>query len=111
MSRTKQVFAGLGIFVGMLVLTFVLGLYGLGWKKFFKPKHENVERQVFEQTQSYVHGKIQELAKYRLEYYKLEDIKDKEAMRQVIIDRFAEFDKSKIRSSELQNFLTQMRGY
>jgi len=106
----ENILKAVGIFVGVLILFFVIGLYGLGWMKFFEPKKENIRREIFEQTQSYVHGKIQDLAKYQDEYNKA-DVDDKEAIRQLIILRFAEFDETQIRPVGLKNFLTNMRGY
>lgn len=99
------------VFVGILAIIFVIGLFELGWMKFFNPKYENVKREVFENTQSYTHGKIQDLAKYHYEYQNTKSPEDREALRQVIINRFAEFDESKIKSQELASFLRKMRGY
>jgi len=99
------------VIVGLLLLVFLIGLYELGWMKFFEPKKENIRREIFEETQSYVHGKIQDLAKYYEEYNKTDSQKDKESIRQLIIMRFAEFDETKIKSVKLRNFLTNMRGY
>ena len=95
----------------VLLIPFLIGLYSLGMFKFFAPKMENVRRNVFEQTQSYTHGKIQDLAKYYDEYNKTDVLGEKEAVRQLIILRFAEFDETKIRPQKLRNFLTNMRGY
>ena len=106
----KEILKWFGIGIGILALFFVFGLYGLGWQKFFLPKQENIRRQIFEQTQSYVHGKIQDLAKYKDEYDNA-DIDSKETIRQTIILRFAEFDETKIKSASLRNFLIQTRGY
>jgi hypothetical protein len=94
----------------VLTVVFVLGLFGLGYYKFFAPKKENIRREVFEETQSYVHGKIQDLAKYREEYYRSTD-DGKEALKATIIMRFAEFDETQIRSPELRQFLKETRGY
>jgi hypothetical protein len=111
MERFKIVALSVLGLVGALVFVFLMGLYGLGWQKFFLPKQENIRREVFEQTQSYTHGKIQDLAKYYEEYNKAENPNDREAIRSLIIMRFAEFDRSKIRSGELRRFLTNTRGY
>jgi len=100
-----------GIIVGGLIVIFLIGLSELGWMKFFEPKKENIRREIFEETQSYVHGKIQDLAKHYDEYNKADSQGDKEAIKQLIIMRFAEFDETKIRSVKLRNFLTNMRGY
>lgn len=111
MSWTKGILLGIGsVFVGCL-LVFTLGLAGLEWQKFFLPKQENIKRQVFEETQSYTHGKIQDLAKYYEEYNKAESVDDKEAISSLVRWRFAEFDESKIRSQELSLFLKNSRGY
>lgn len=110
MSNIKMVGIGIGSIVGILIISFIFGLYGLGWMKFFGPKKENIRREIFEQTQSYVHGKIQDLAKYQDEYNSA-DINGKEAVRQLIIVRFAEFDETKIKPARLRNFLVSMRGY
>jgi len=83
-------------------------LAGLEWMRFFNPKVENVRREVFENTKSYTHGKIQDLAKYYEEYQKTED---KEAVAAIIKMRFAEFDANKINSDVLRTFLINIRGY
>lgn len=106
----KTVGICIGSIVGVLVMSFIFGLYGLGWMKFFGPKKENIRRDIFEQTQSYVHGKIQDLAKYQDEYNKADE-NGKEAIRQIILLRFAEFDETKIRAINLRNYLITMRGY
>jgi cell division septal protein FtsQ len=110
MKHNKFVLQIVAILAAVVVVIFVIGLLGLGWQKFFKPKYENVRREVFENTQSYVHGKIQDLAKYKVEYENAET-SNREVIRQVIIVRFAEFDESKIQTTGLRNFLVQMRGY
>ena len=110
MGRTKIVFSSIGIFVGILAVVFILELVGLGFFKFFEPKRENIRREIFENTQSYTHGKIQDLAKYYEEYNKA-DINGKESIKQLIILRFAEFDESKIKAPLLRNFLRNTRGY
>ena len=84
---------------------------GLEWTKFFAPKRENIRREVFEQTKSYTHGKIQDLAKYFEEYQNAKSDSDKNTIKSLIIMNFAEFDETKINSYKLQDFLIQMRGY
>jgi len=111
MKIFSYVIAGIVIFILLLGLTFGLGVFGLEYKKFFAPKHANIDRTVFENTQSYTHGKIQDLAKYYEEYTKTESKENREAIKSLIVMRFAEFDKSKINSPVLHQFLTNMRGY
>jgi len=110
-EKLKIVGMPVGVIVGIVLFVFLMGLGSLGYYKFFAPKFQNVEREIFEETQSFVHGKIQDLAKYYDEYNQISAIEDKETIRQLIIMRFAEFDETKIRSTQLRNFLTSMRGY
>jgi len=94
----------------ILALPIGIGLYDLKWSEFYQPKKENIRREVFENTQSFVQGKTQELAKYFEEYSKA-DADGKETVRQIIIMQFSDFDESKMRSAKLKQFLTEMRGY
>ena len=98
------------VLILILSLSFGAEHLGLAWNGYFKPKHESVERDVFKQTRSYTEGKIQDLAKLRLQYLQADNQEDKDAIRVTIIHMFAEVDKS-IFSTELAMFLTQMRGY
>lgn len=110
MSKIKTGFRITGGLMIILAIVFALGLAGLGWKAFFKPKYENIERKVFESTKSYTHGMTQELAKHYGEYQRA-DFKEKEILRNIIKSRFADFDETKVRTQVLRSFLTEVRGY
>ena len=107
----KYVGIAIGSIILILILAFGLEMLGLQWTKFFKPKYQNVEREVFEETKSYVHGKIQDLAKYYAEYEKSESEESKTVIQNIIKSQFAEFDETNIRNLKLRSFLKQMRGY
>lgn len=112
MGEKAKIFGlSVGAFVVAIVLVFVLGAVGLGYKMMFKPAHENVNRHVFENTQSYVHGKIQDLAKYKREYDGLTNPNDRAALRAFINQQFAQFDSNKVQDPNLRNFLIDMRGF
>ncbi len=106
----KIIPVGIVAIVALVALAFMLELGGLQWDRFFAPKKANVERQVFEQTKSFTHGKIQDLAKYYEEYTKT-DVEDREPIRQLIIMNFAEFDAGNIQNQRLKEFLVVQRGY
>ncbi|MDD5738495.1 MAG: hypothetical protein PHY72_01005 [Candidatus Pacebacteria bacterium] len=95
----------------VVVIVFILGGAGLAYKMIFAPRHAAVDRQVFEESQSYVQGKIQDLSKYHNEYQKTDDIAAKEAIKQLIIQQFAQFDSNKVVDVNLRKFLISMRGY
>jgi len=101
----------IAIFIGVISLLFTLELVGLGFFKFFEPKRENIRREIFEETKSYTHGKIQDLAKYYGEWTKAESLEDKESIEQIIKMQFAEFDAENIKVPKLKQFLTNTRGY
>lgn len=103
----KQVVLTMFGLVAIVVVTFALNIGGLEWDKFFMPKRENVRREAFKNTQSYVQGKIQELVKYRLEYVRAKDNAEKIAIVSTIRLSFADFDKNKL-PIELQNFLHEV---
>lgn len=96
--------------IGGLLIPFLIGLYSLGMFKFFAPKTENIRREVFENTKSYMHGVQQDLGKYYLEYQKTDDA-GKRAIRTTIQMRFAEVDVDKLQSAKLRSFLITTRGY
>ena len=98
------------IVIVCLLIPFLFGLYHLGMFKFFAPKFQDVRRDVFENTKSYLHGIQQDLGKYYLEY-QTADTDEKEAIRATIQMRFGEVDANKLQSPQLRNFLISTRGY
>lgn len=100
------------------VLTFIFGLLAIGWllaandiamQSFFGVAKENVKREIFEQSQSYVEGKRQDLEKYRFEYITSKDEIEKEAIRSLIFHSFANVN-DKLFEGESYKFLHAMRN-
>jgi hypothetical protein len=110
-SKTKSVFTGIGVVILILILCFGLEWMGIGWKGFFGPKHAAVERKVFEQTRSYVHGKAQDLSRYRLQYLQAETQEAKDTIASTIRMQFAEVNPDDLQNEDLRGFLRQMMGY
>jgi len=106
----KLIIRGVIAIVGLMALIFILELFGLGMFKFFGPKKENIRREIFENTKSFTHGKIQDLAKFYQEYQKA-DPDGTETLRAVIQSEFSDFDAEKIQNYKLRQFLIKMRGY
>ena len=100
----------------ILIVIMVLGLFGTGlldleFSKWYQPKKENIRREVFENTQSYVHGKNQQLSKYYEEWHKAETLDDKEVVENLIQIQFAHFDETDLNNYQLKQFLIKVRGY
>ncbi len=108
MSKGFLIISGI---IGVGVLVFVLAYFNLGMFRFFAPKHENVRREVFENTKSFVKGKTQDLAQYYAEFSKAKTEEDRQIVREIIKMQFADFNASRINSPKLRTFLTNMRGY
>jgi hypothetical protein len=85
---------------------FGISYYGLVHYGFFAPRFENVRRNVFENTQSYNDGMIQELQKYYLEYQK-SDANGKEAIRLVIQHQYANYPIERL-PSHLNSFVSSI---
>jgi hypothetical protein len=86
--------------IGYALLT-LLVIYGLGFLatggdliiyKFWAPKQAAAERQVFEQTPSYVKGQVQELENMQLEYSRTTDPNAKSAIAGIILHRASGFN-------------------
>lgn len=98
--------------IGVLVL---VGLIGLGWllsanylaqRKVFAPAHEQVRREVFEESKAYRDGMIQELRAMQFEYMKADEA-HKAGMANVIRHRLAGFPEDAI-PSDLQTFIKEL---
>lgn len=110
MPKTKITLISILSLIILLSLGFALTYYSLGMKSFFSPKFQNVERKVFENTKSYSHGKIQDLAKYYEEYQKSDEV-EKETIAELIRMNFANFNSEHIQNYKLKMFLTEIRGF
>jgi hypothetical protein len=95
------------------VLTIFVGLsfVELYYKGYFGVKDANIEREIFENNESYIRGKVNDLARYKNEYEQNDTQTGKNSIKQRIINEFANFDINKLQSSNLRSFLERMRGY
>ena len=97
------------ISIGILILALVVGL---GWLlklngfmsyQFFAPKVVAVQNQVFHESQAYTDGMANDMADLRLQYLMAKDAGSKDAIRAVILQRFASYPKDRL-SPELRDF-------
>jgi len=92
------------LFIFILILVFMAVAVDYGFYKFWAPKYKAVERQVFEETQSYVHGANQELAKLYLEWKQASTETEKKAIEEVVRMRFAQFPADKVANDEIREW-------
>lgn len=112
MNTGKIVFLSILGFLLILIvsigLTFGFGWLGVGYTKTVVKAQQNAERTVFEQTQSYVEGKRQELVKFHHEWIQANG-KDKKTIESVVRQSFSNFDEKKIEQPELYDWLKQIK--
>ena len=97
----------IGVIIVSLAILAGVSYVGLYHYKWFGPKFEDARREVFENTRSYNQAKMQELAKYRLEYIRATDPIEKKAIASTIRHRFAGYDRMKL-PYELEMFLNEI---
>ena len=97
--KAKLILIILGSIILFFAAMFGLQYMGLVNYKFFAPKYQNAQREVFENTQSFTEGKRQDLIKYYHEW--LNSDKDgKNALKELVIEDFASCDVTKLTTSE-----------
>jgi hypothetical protein len=95
--------------LGLAALIFVANEFSIFGTKFWGVRKESARREVFENTQSYVEGKRQELVKYHHEWITAKP-EDRTAIEATIRLSFANFDESKLSDfPELYDFLRSVK--
>jgi hypothetical protein len=94
------VIAGLAI---LIALDFGFGYLGVFKTKTVGKARQDAQREVFEQTQSYVEGKRQEALKFYKEYKKA-DVAERPAIEEMVSHSFANFDEQKL-NEPLRSFV------
>lgn len=110
MEKLKIIMIIIGSIALLILLLFGTGLISLKFKETFSPAFQDVEREVFENTKSYVHGKIQDLSNYYAEYQKASE-EDRHIIQNVIHMQFSNFDAEDIDNEMLRAFLIKTRGF
>lgn len=96
-----------GVIAGLFLLVFLANEFEIFGVRYWGVRKEDARREVFEQTQSYVEGKRQELVKLHHEWGKASK-EDKPAIEATIRHSFSNFDPEKIQQQELRNFLEKI---
>ena len=113
-EESKEVLGGLWLW--LLVIVFIalvgFGLQGVGLVnlKFWGVKYQDARREIFTHNRSYRESRIQDLARYKLEYERSSDTTEKEAIANMIRQYFAESE-IEMFPYQLQVFLREIRSY
>lgn len=100
------------ILSGLVVCTsiYLIAWFSLDLSSNLSLKSTNIQRENYEHSQSYVEGKLNDLAKYKLEYERTEDPNEKEQIINYIYSQFSSFDENLINNSDLYKFLQDVRN-
>lgn len=104
-----------GLMVLLVTILFIGIAFGTGWLGVFYTEtigkeQINANREVFEQSKSYVKGMADDLAKYKYELTTTTDQTERKAIIDLIIDRYADFDETKLDNENLRWFLQDVRN-
>ena len=98
-------FLGIVVFFGLM---FAIGAMDNLYNATIGRQSMNVKRENYERSQSYVHGKMEDLSKYKREYERATNPAEKAQVRSYILGEFANFDRKLIDNPDLYNFLVEM---
>lgn len=108
----KVVGAVIGILLGVVVLSFVLGFIATGGEyvtyRFWAPKQENAERVVFQNTNAYIQGKATYINRLYLDYQSAEG-PQKEQLRRTILSEASTVDTTKL-PADARAIVDEMEG-
>jgi hypothetical protein len=105
----KITLAIIGIIVVLCAVDLGTGYFGVLKTKTVGKAQQNASREVFEQTQSFVESKREELAKLHHEWMK-SDAENKKDIEGTIRVSFANFDAEKIQDYFLRQWLIQIKN-
>lgn len=104
----KKVLLGVLIAGGVFILPFAIGKWSNKVESTVGTEYKNIKREQFEESKSYVHGKIEDLQRYKRELERTEEEDERRALIVHIQDEFAAFDIDKIDNRNLRSFLVNI---
>lgn len=98
------------VLIRAVVVILVLSILGTAGGLGYRYWRVNTDRMIFKQSVTYNEGMLDDLAKYRFQMETAEDDAERAAIAQLVNNRFANFDESKIESLDLRRFLEDCRN-
>lgn len=98
------------VLIGVLVFSLLVGLgFATGkldniFLKTITKERMDIKRENFEHNKSYVHGMVEDLARYKLELARTEDETERKAIINYIIENYSNFDGEMIENESLKKF-------
>lgn len=97
----------------LYAIAFFTGNVNLWFYEYFGTRRQNVETQIFKETEMYKESMMQDLARIKYEYDTSTDPNQKKALESMIRLRYADFDLNKVpeQFKDVKTFIKQTRGY
>lgn len=106
MDEWKSEISGILISIAVIAAIIIsVGIGGIVWTKTIGIAQKNAEREAYKATIVYNEGMLDDLAKYKFEYDSAESDIERAAIAELVRNRFANFDKSRIENRDLLEFL------
>lgn len=106
-NKGNGAYVALWIVLG-IALIIGLGFGGLWYKGYFGPKYQEIDREIWEQTTSRIHGSTQEIGKRYLEYQKADE-DEKVAICSYLRTSYPNLDSDNIDDYKLRQFFNNCR--
>jgi hypothetical protein len=110
--KERAAVTGKSILIGALIMGSVLGLgwFGVYYKSTVGQASRNADHQVFKNSTAYVDGMASDLADFQLQLMQEQDPTARKAIINVILERYSNFDETKLESKSLREFLVDVRN-
>lgn len=95
--------------LGVIAIMFFVGMINVFYTSTVGKAQQNAETGVYYSSQAYVDGVAKDLSDLRQQYNKTSAADEKSAIKGIVFNRYANFDKRKLNDTDLQDFLTAMR--
>ena len=112
MSVIKLIGVWVLVILGILLLSFGLEYFNLVSYRFYGIRYEDNKRNIYENSQSYVMGKKQQLNSSLLEFKTSGDEVSRKGIKNMIAHEFSEFNEDDVKynlTSEQRDFLKDMK--
>lgn len=100
----RKVGIKLGLWTVLIIAIIIAIVFG------YRYVSANVDRAIFKETVTYNEGKLDDLAKYRLEMSQTDNPIEQAAIQEYVVSVYANFDETKIENSDLREFLEDCRN-
>jgi hypothetical protein len=107
-STMKEILGAVSAVAAIIALTWAGTYHDVIFRSVFAPKHEQIRRDTYVQSESHVRGTILDLQKRQIEYLKEKDPATKEALASIIRQTASQVP-AQLLPPQLQSFLSEIQ--